>query len=372
MKIFISYFNDDNKKMQMLKSLIDSTDGLIPIVIADRRKSLVPLTKKVEDGIKESKIIIPILTSNSINSQWVNQEIGYASALTTIKIMPIIENSIIDNLKGFIHKQVDLSYNYQSFSDNRRKESLHFKKCIVRLINDIKEEYNIAVPSKMESESLEEKSSQKFFESGYLKNSLKIYSPKNQLNISVTPFIKNSSGVINFWAKVQSHHNEIKQEKRYLYIASLYSNNYMATAKLARYPNMWAIFRETPTQENQSGKWRFVCNGENKERTAIEFTGHLSEGWHLFSVEWSIQMDFIKYYIDSDLVGKKPFKNWPDNFNMSMSIGTWPDKNPKTHFYSLISNPIFIGEIDSRIIKEIYQYKPERIEKSTANTVQIS
>ena len=44
------------------------------------RLSRFEVTKKVADGIRESQIIIPILTKNSISSQWVNQEIGFAVA----------------------------------------------------------------------------------------------------------------------------------------------------------------------------------------------------------------------------------------------------------------------------------------------------
>jgi hypothetical protein len=80
-------------------------------------------------------------------------------------------------------------------------------------------------------------------------------------------------------------------------------------------------------------------------------------------------MDFIKFYIDTNLVGESAFNNWPEVFNMSMYIGTWPDKNPKSHFYSPIG-PLFIGEIDPRILKEIFAYNPTEIQdnvKSTAN-----
>jgi len=69
-------------------------------------------------------------------------------------------------------------------------------------------------------------------------------------------------------------------------------------------------------------------------------------------------MDFIKLYIDSKVIEEKQFKNWPVDFTSSMYIGTWPDKNPQSQFYSDISLPLFIGEIDSRIINEIYAHKP--------------
>ncbi|MCP4763229.1 MAG: hypothetical protein GY870_15760 [archaeon] len=357
--------------MQMLKKLVNATTSLVPIVIADRRKALVPLTKKVEDGINESQIFVPILTKKSISSQWVNQEIGYASALPDIKIMPIIDNSIIDDLKGFIHKQVDLSSDFQSFPGNAKKEGMHFKKCIVELINDIKEEYNIVTPTNSVEDISDNETREKFFTKNYLRDALRIYDRRTQLKTTISPFIKNSSGILNFWVKVQDHHNLIKSSKKHLYIASSFSNNYMAAPNLAKHPNMWAILRETPTPENKNGKWGFMCNGENKERTSIEYKKQLSTGWHLFSVEWSIQMDFIKFYIDTIPIGESNFVNWPEVFNMSMYIGTWPDKNPKSHFYSQISGPLFVGEIDSRIIKEIFEYDPikDQLEKMkpTAN-----
>ena len=363
LKIFISYYSKDSNKMQMLKKLINDTNNLIPIIIAERRKSLVPLTKKVEDGIKESHIIIPILTKESITSQWVNQEVGYATALQDIKIMPIIDNHIINDLKGFIHKQVDLSYNFQSFSENRRKEGMHFKKCINRLIGDIMEEYNIEPSSNVQEEIPEIDNPNNFFKADYLKD-IKIYEPKVQLQTSIIPFIKNNSGILSFWADVQSHHNLIKPTKRHLYIASSFSNNYKVTPNLPRYPNMWAILRETPTPENKSGKWSFICNGEEKNRTSIEYKRPLSNGWHLFSLEWSVQMDFIRFYIDAKLIGERTFINWPVNYNYSMHIGTWSDNNPKSQFYSRISEPLFVGEIDSRILKETYSHKPIKFKES--------
>lgn len=136
-KIFISYFSKtDNKKMKMLSDEIEKLNLFIPIIIANRRKALMPLYEKVTSGIKECDIFIPILTRNSINSQWVNQEIGYAQAIER-KIIPIVEEEIIDLLKGFIHKQGDLPYKYPGFENNTRKESLRFKKCIKLLLADI-------------------------------------------------------------------------------------------------------------------------------------------------------------------------------------------------------------------------------------------
>lgn len=120
----------------MLSDEIEKNNFFIPIIIANRRKTLMLLTEKVASGIKECDIFIPILTRKSIHSQWINQEIGYAKAIEK-KIIPIVEDKIIDSLQGFIHKQVDLSYSYSGYEDNTRKESIRFKKCIKILLDDI-------------------------------------------------------------------------------------------------------------------------------------------------------------------------------------------------------------------------------------------
>jgi hypothetical protein len=82
-----------------------------------------------------SAIIIPIITEQSITEQWINQEIGFATAIDK-KIMPIIESGLIDTLKGFIHKQIDLPYTYQRESV-RRQEDRNFIDCFKKLFKDI-------------------------------------------------------------------------------------------------------------------------------------------------------------------------------------------------------------------------------------------
>jgi hypothetical protein len=103
-KIFISYSNSDINKVDLIREELKSHSYLEPVIIASNREALRPLAEKVSEGILQSEVIIPILTNNSINTQWINQEIGFATAYKK-KIMPIIERGIIDHLKGFIHKQ---------------------------------------------------------------------------------------------------------------------------------------------------------------------------------------------------------------------------------------------------------------------------
>ena len=113
-KIFISYSSENDNKMKALKSAIIKNDLFEPIVVADKRSPKKSLSDKVKEGMSESDYMVPILTRSSICNQWVNQEIGYSEALgTKIKIFPIVENTILDKLKGFIHKNLELPYKYE-------------------------------------------------------------------------------------------------------------------------------------------------------------------------------------------------------------------------------------------------------------------
>lgn len=140
-RVFISYSNDDRSKVDLIVSELSGSKLFEPIVIAFDREVLKPLADKVSEGIKNSEVIIPILTEKSINTQWINQEIGYATALDK-KVVPIVEKNVIDRLKGFVHKQIDLPYSYTSYQ-SKATENKEFKKELKQLLNDLESEYSI-------------------------------------------------------------------------------------------------------------------------------------------------------------------------------------------------------------------------------------
>lgn len=137
--IFVSFAFEDYNKVDAFKKAIKKKlgDNYDVIVISDKREPGKPLTDKVIAGLKDSNYFIPILTKHSIKNQWVNQEIGYAKALDRIIVLPIVGNNIIDKLKGFIHKQLDLSFNFDSFPSNPSKEASSYKKCYSEIINHL-------------------------------------------------------------------------------------------------------------------------------------------------------------------------------------------------------------------------------------------
>ncbi|PJZ47532.1 toll/interleukin-1 receptor domain-containing protein [Leptospira saintgironsiae] len=137
-KLFISYSEKDRKKIKLIQQVFSNAPEIELIIIANNKSEMISLTKKVTDGIKESNYFVPILTRQSISEQWINQEIGYANAFKEIKndslnILPVAEKSVLNNLKGFIHKQLDISFLFEGNESNERVESIRFKKNILSL-----------------------------------------------------------------------------------------------------------------------------------------------------------------------------------------------------------------------------------------------
>jgi len=137
-KVFISYFSEDKKKMEVLKgALLDAEFNFEPIVVSERKQNRKALSHKVKEGIKEADFFVPILTRRSISSQWVNQEIGFCESVNEKKIYPIVEKSIVSKLKGFIHNQMDLSFTFEGYEDSQEKESIKFKNCCLELLSEL-------------------------------------------------------------------------------------------------------------------------------------------------------------------------------------------------------------------------------------------
>ena len=136
-KFFLGYSHLDQKKINAIeKAAKKKPFNFEPIIVASSKKPGELLSEKVKSGILETQYFVPIITKNSINNQWVNQEIGFALASDRI-ILPIIEESIINNLKGFIHNQIDLPFTFNSDKNNERKESYSFRNCYILLFDHI-------------------------------------------------------------------------------------------------------------------------------------------------------------------------------------------------------------------------------------------
>jgi len=145
-KIFISYSEADRNKMNTLRNAIKKKDGLDPIVVAERSRVGQNLADKVKDCMHEADCLMPILTRESINSQWVNQEIGFAEALKR-PIIPLVDKFLLDKLKGFIHKQLDLPFAFTGIESDSKKEARSFRKCYVSALEYIASSSDVSSPN---------------------------------------------------------------------------------------------------------------------------------------------------------------------------------------------------------------------------------
>ena len=116
-KIFLSYATGDESH---IKELYDALKKLrkINVYIPEWDRDIdVNYESKVKEGINSCSAVIVLLTYNSTNTIWLNQEIGYATA-KNIPIIPIIEQGIdvLGFLEGsdyFIFNRSDFGYNIQ-------------------------------------------------------------------------------------------------------------------------------------------------------------------------------------------------------------------------------------------------------------------
>ena len=133
-KVFISYSALDTDKKDVLKNLINNSNNLEAIIVPEQTSNLDYNPEKIKQHIDNCEVFLPILTSNSITNQWVNQEIGYTFGSKTIKIeniYPIVEKSKLSCLKGFISNSNDLNYRYEN----------DFEIVAEKLVDDLKEEF---------------------------------------------------------------------------------------------------------------------------------------------------------------------------------------------------------------------------------------
>lgn len=214
-RVFISYSQNDSDKVKLLEFLLKE-NGIKPIIIANDRIPLKPLEEKVIEGILKCDIIIPILSKRSFKTQWINQEIGFAKAIDKA-MFPIVEKSLIRSLKGFIHKDLDLPYSFES------ENFTSFEDAVKNLIEDIHElvdetefdESEIENPLSVQSDALLEE--------------IKL---KRKLSIRIREILESQEGELRAKSEVNKLINILKSkankliETGYRVLASENSNEY--------------------------------------------------------------------------------------------------------------------------------------------------
>ena len=118
--VFVSYSVESKKLMEHLRSMLLSTEQFNPIIVPQLEMNLVKNNTKVIENLNNSSIFICLLNQESINNQWVNQELGYWIGKNSgeLKNMFILlDKTVSDDLKGFITYENDMPYRYGSEQD---------------------------------------------------------------------------------------------------------------------------------------------------------------------------------------------------------------------------------------------------------------
>jgi len=114
-RIFVIYATGDNDSVVLLNdslSLFENIEIYVSEWIQDNKKNM---AYKIKEGLDSSRAVIALITYNSTNTMWLNQEIGYAFA-KNIPIIPIIEKGI--EVQGFLEGKEYITYQRGNFKQN--------------------------------------------------------------------------------------------------------------------------------------------------------------------------------------------------------------------------------------------------------------
>jgi len=147
-KVFIGYSSEDNDKAQYIHDCLGSIVQLLPYKAELYQAYGEDFKQRIQRQLEESYFMVVLLTNSGKNSQWVNQEIGYAYALKKRPrllpaqrdlphIIPISESQL--RLKGFITKDtMDILFlnNFPNFELIVANIILHIRQYIPRGIEE--------------------------------------------------------------------------------------------------------------------------------------------------------------------------------------------------------------------------------------------
>jgi len=130
-RVFISFATgDDDYARQLSDSLsrLEHVEVYVPDWIEVKGKNM---DYKVKEGLDSARVAIVIITFNSTNTIWLNQEIGYAFA-RTIPVILVVEKGIA--LKGFLEGQDFITYQRGDFKQNIYQVISRLRKVFTRYL----------------------------------------------------------------------------------------------------------------------------------------------------------------------------------------------------------------------------------------------
>ncbi len=126
-KIFVGYAKGDEAGAAEVFNALRRIKGVTPYIPGLLETADENLPIKIRNGLQESDLAVFLITFNSTNTIWLNQEIGYASA-RQIPIISIVEKGI--DVRGFLEKKEYMVFQRADFGHN-----------VYQLISKIREEF---------------------------------------------------------------------------------------------------------------------------------------------------------------------------------------------------------------------------------------
>jgi len=369
-RIFISHSSEDKKiveKFIQILELFGLSDKEIFCTSVEGYG--VPLGKdfieRIREELNSNSIVISILTNNYYNSAISLCEMG-AAWIKTKEFIPIIVPPLkFKEIDGIFPTSIIGMEINNKFKLNELKEKFENEYNLSKIKNSRWESKRDTIIKEMDNIIGLKKNSDHIIEK---KNTIKLsgpgikFSEREYFKVIDDRFLNNDMGIFNLWAYVRDEHNAIHSNNRNMYMIGYATNGGepLNNPSYARYPNAWSISRIVPTKNNQIGIWRFWCNQTDKNKTYLDYSKPLSDGWHLFTISWSKDNDYIKFIIDCNVVAEEKFINWPTDFSGSIVLGSWANKHPIHYFSSNVGPWEYIksGYDEDKIKK--YFNKPPR------------
>lgn len=115
-KIFISYSSKNQVLLNHLRTFFEQNKKFALTIVPEQNMNLTPSSEKIKKGLDSSNIFVAILTKEALNTQWVNQEIGYwyAKHNQPRRMYFLVEKKAMPKLNGFISKDMDMPYRFSS------------------------------------------------------------------------------------------------------------------------------------------------------------------------------------------------------------------------------------------------------------------
>ncbi len=263
----------------------------------------------VANLIKQAGIIVADLTNRNPN---VFYELGLAHALNK-KVLLITQNGddVPTDLKA---------HRYYKYEFSNSDGILNFENYLRKFLDDFKKPFI----SDEETHDI----------TAYKGNELRI----------PCDFLGRNEGTFSIWAYINDDHYNTKNRDNQ-YILS-HSGNKGRMKKIEYededgHPQFQKIYINAchigKFYNKETGKiyWRFGSS-DGIRRDAISTDKKIDIGWHLFTVMWSKNYDFVKFYIDDKYIGSYNSFLWPEKIEKFAFIGRWPGRSPGHYFNSKV------------------------------------